>query len=89
MAVRSTLLVANVADCCRPAMFDLWAIVFARGTFVADMVHQMEATHPQAVGEMVAFTSARNPFMYIFVYYMYAYTIIYLKYRVFCWLAAL
>ena len=44
-------------------MFDLWAIVFARGTFVADMVHQMEAIHPQAVGEMVAFTSARNPFM--------------------------
>ena len=26
-------------------------------SFVADTVHQMEATHPQAVGEMLAFTS--------------------------------
>ena len=30
-------------------------------------------------------TSAKNPFMYIFVYYMHNYTIIYLKYRVYCY----
>ena len=33
----------------------------ARVSFVADMVHQMEATHPQVVGEMLAFASQIFP----------------------------
>ena len=52
-----TLYVVHFADCCRPALFDLMALRFARRSFVADTVHQMEATHPQAVGVMLAFTS--------------------------------
>ena len=35
--------------------------MWARVSFVADTVHQMEATHPHAVGEMLAFTSQMFP----------------------------
>ena len=50
-----------VADCCRPALLDLWAINNARCSFVGDTVHLMEATHPQVVEEMLAFTSHMFP----------------------------
>ena len=48
-------------DCCRPALYDLWAIANARHSFVGDTVHQMQATHPHAVGEMLAFSSHMFP----------------------------
>ena len=32
--------------CCRPALFDLNGLFWARVSFVADTVHQMEATSP-------------------------------------------
>ena len=41
-------------DCCRPILLEHSAISFARQSFVADTLHQMESSHPDAVGEMLA-----------------------------------
>ena len=41
-------------DCCRPILLEHMALGNARQSFVADTVHQMESSHPDAVGEMLA-----------------------------------
>ena len=43
-----------VPDCCRPILLEHMGITFARCSFVTDTVHQMESSHPDAVGEMLA-----------------------------------
>ena len=41
-------------DCCRPIGLELPAITTARQSFVIDTVFQMESSHPDAVGAMLA-----------------------------------
>ena len=41
-------------QCCRPIHNDIWAIVFAREAMIGQIVSKLEASHPDAVEEMLS-----------------------------------
>ena len=43
-----------IADCIRPALYELYQSLHGRQSFVFDTVYQLESSHPQAVANMLA-----------------------------------
>jgi hypothetical protein len=48
-------------ECCRPVLLGLGSLLHARYCYVAHTVFEMEASHPEAVAEMLAFSTAMFP----------------------------
>jgi hypothetical protein len=48
-------------QCCRPVDLSLYSLMHTRYCYVADTVFEMEASHPEAVAEMLAFSATMFP----------------------------